>query len=111
MYLNDLENFIISSGVNTIDLEIISEEVHVYIKLLILLYAEDNFEKALDNFHEYCTLWKLKINITKANVVIFNSKRNRNLSFSIGGKTISKKYSYKYLGFISSKSESFLNAK
>ena len=41
MYLNDLENFILSGGVNTIDLEIISEEVHVYIKILIILYADD----------------------------------------------------------------------
>ena len=39
MYLNDLDFFLISGGVNSIDLEIISE-VHVYIKLLILLYAD-----------------------------------------------------------------------
>ena len=82
LYLNDLENFIISGGVSIIDLEIISNETHVYIKLLILLYADDtiifsndkeNFQKVLDNFHEYCTMWKLKVNITKTNVVIFNS--------------------------------------
>ena len=65
MYLNDLENFIISGGVKTVDLEVISEEVHVYIKILILLYADDtiifsndkdNFQKAVDTFYEYCTL-------------------------------------------------------
>ena len=50
---------------NSIDLEIISDEIHVYLKLLILLYADDtiifsndkeNFQKALDNFHEYCNI-------------------------------------------------------
>ena len=41
LYLNDLENFIISGGVSSIDLVIISNETHVYLKLLILLYADD----------------------------------------------------------------------
>ena len=89
MYLDDLENFIISGGVDSINLEIRTNEIHVYLKLLILLYADDtiifsnnktNFQKALDNFHEYCTIWKLKINLSKTNVVIFNSRTN---SFNI----------------------------
>ena len=74
LYLDDLENFIISGGVDSINLQIRSNEIQVYIKLLILLYADDtiifsndkrNFQKALDNFHEYCTIWKLKVNLTK----------------------------------------------
>ena len=120
MYLNDLENFIISGGVSSIDLEIISNETHVYLKLLILLYADDtiifsndkeNFQKALDNFHEHCTMWKLKVNLTKTNVVIFNSRTNRNMTLTLGGQNIAINDTYKYLGIIFSKSGSFLNAR
>ena len=94
LYLNDLETFITSGGVNSIDLEIISDEIHVYLKLLILLYADDtiifsndkeNFQKALDNFHVYCNIWKLKVNLTKTNVIVFNSRTNRNMSFTLRG--------------------------
>ena len=120
LYLNDLENFIISGGVSSIDLEIISNETHVYLKLLILLYADDtiifsndkeNFQKALDNFNEYCTMRKLKVNLTKTNVVIFNSRTNRNLTFTLGGQNIAINDTYKYLGIIFSKSGRFLNAR
>ena len=74
LYLNDLETFIIFGGVNSIVLEVVSNESRIYLKLLILLYADDtiiflddkdNFQKALDNFHEYCFAWKLKVNLTK----------------------------------------------
>ena len=41
MYLDDLESFIISGGVDGINLEIRTNEIHVYLKLLILLYADD----------------------------------------------------------------------
>ena len=120
MYLDDLENFIISGGVDGINLEIRTNEVQVYLKPLILLYAGDtiifsnnktNFQKALDNFHEYCTIWKLKVNLSKTNVVIFNSRTNRNMTFTLGGQTLSITDKYKYLGVIFSKSGSFLNAK
>lgn len=120
LYLNDLENFIISGGVSSLDLEIISNEIHVYLKLLTLLYADDtiifsnnkeNFQKALDNFYEYCIIWKLKVNLTKTNVVIFNSRTNGNMTFTLGGQIINITNTYKYLGVIFSKSGSFLNAR
>ena len=118
--MNDLETFIISGGVNSIDLEVVSNESHIYLKLLILLYADDtiifsddkdNFQKALDNFHEYCIAWKLKVNLTKTNVVVFNSRINRNLSFHLGGQPITISDTYKYLGVIFSKSGSFFKAR
>ena len=120
LYLNDLETFITSGGVNSIDLEIISDEMHVYLKLHILLYADDtiifsndkeNFQKALDNFHEYCNIWKLKVNLTKTNVIVFNSRTNRNMSFTLVGQTITLSDMYKYLGVIFSKSGSFLKTR
>ena len=95
MYHDDLENFIISGGVDGINLEIRTNEIHGYLKLLILLYADDtiifsnnktNFQKALDNFHEYCSIWKLKVNLSKKIAVILNSQNNRNMTFTLGVK-------------------------
>lgn len=118
IYLNDLENFLLSSNISSLDLETISNEINIYLRLLILLYADDtvifsnnkeNFQKALDSFFDYCELWKLNVNYSKTNVVIFNSRNNRNFTFNIGGNDILVTDKYKYLGVIFSKSGSFLN--
>ena len=120
IYLNDLESFLLSGGVDTIDLEILSQESITYVKLLILLYADDtiifscdkdNFQKALENFQEYCQTWKLKINYSKTKVMIFNARRTNNFEFNIGGHNIEVTDKYKYLGVLFSKSGSFLNAR
>ena len=42
LYLNDLESFLLSGGVETLDLEILTNELNLYLKLLILLYAHDS---------------------------------------------------------------------
>ena len=58
IYLNDLESFLLSGGIDTIDLEILSQKSINYVELIILLYADDtkifscdkvNYQKALDN--------------------------------------------------------------
>ena len=70
MYLNDLESYILSAGVEPINLEYQNNDALLYLKLLILLYADDtvifsnneeDFRKSLDAFHEYCLMWKLNV--------------------------------------------------
>ena len=94
IYLNDLESILLSGGVDTIDLEILSQESTTYVKLLVLLYADDstifscdkdNFQKALDNFQEYCQTWKLNINYSKTKVMIVNARRTNTFAFNKGG--------------------------
>lgn len=120
LYLNDLETFLLSGGVESLDLEVITQELHIYLKLLLLLYADDtvifsndkeNFQICLDNFYEYCIMWKLNINFEKTKIVIFNSKSTNKPIFKIGASDIQVVDSYKYLGVILSKSGSFLNAR
>ena len=50
--LERFRTFIISGGVNSIDFEVVSNESHIYLKLLILLYADDTiiFSDDKDNF-------------------------------------------------------------
>ena len=66
MYLNDLESYLLSGGVETLDLELSTQEITVYLRLLLLLYADDtaifsnnkeNFKKCLDEFNDYCSMW------------------------------------------------------
>ncbi|MEW8547774.1 MAG: reverse transcriptase family protein, partial [Candidatus Thiodiazotropha sp.] len=77
MYLNDLESYILASGTEPINLEFQNDETIYFLKLLILLYADDtiifsndkdDFQKALDAFQEYCQMWKLQINYDKTNI-------------------------------------------
>ena len=56
-------------------------------------------------------MWKLKVNLSKTKVVVFNSQTNKNLSFHLGGQPIEISKSYKYLGVIFSKSGNFLQAR
>ena len=41
MYLNDLESYLLSGGVETLDLELSTQEITVCLRLLLLLYADD----------------------------------------------------------------------
>ena len=120
MYLNDLESYLLSGGVETLDLELSTQEITVYLRLLLLLYADDtaifsnnkeNFQKCLDEFNDYCSMWKLNINFIKTELVIFNSRNDQNYLFSIGEHRIKITDKYKYLGIILSRSGSFLNAR
>ena len=52
-----------------------------YLKLYVLLYADDTvilaespreLQLALDAMDQYCTLWKLKINVSKTKVLVFS---------------------------------------
>ena len=56
-------------------------------------------------------MWKLNINFSKTEIIVFNSKNNDNFEFKIGDHTIKITSKYKYLGVIFSRSGSFLNAR
>ena len=120
LYLNDLETFLLSGGVETLDLELRTNELNMYLKLLLLLYADDtviisnnkeNFQKCLNEFYDYCQMWKLNINFSKTEIIIFNSRNNNNFEFKLGDNIIKITDKYKYLGVIFSRSGSFLNAR
>ncbi|MEW8548382.1 MAG: reverse transcriptase family protein, partial [Candidatus Thiodiazotropha sp.] len=120
IYLNDLESFLLSSGSEGLMFEFNNEGIQCYLKLLILLYADDtvifsndinDFQKCLDAFFDYCNMWKLTINYDKTKVIVFNSRKTCNMEFKIGENIIEIIDRYKYLGVMLFKSGSFLNAK
>ena len=120
IYLNDLETFLVASGSEGINLEFNHENILCYLKLLILLYADDtvifsndqgDFQECLNAFNEYCEMWKLTINYNKTKIIVFNASHVNNINFNIGENEISITVNYKYLGVLFYKSGSFLRAK
>ena len=75
-YLNDLEKFFIQNDINSLEkVEILcADNLHIYIEIFALLYADDtiilaeipeSLQNALNSFENYCTRWKLKVNLNK----------------------------------------------
>jgi len=62
---------------------------------LIHLYADDTvlmaespeeLQMLLDAFDDYCTIWKLKVNVDQTKIMIFSRGRQpQNLKFSLHG--------------------------
>ena len=90
------------------------------LKLFALLYADDtvilsdnksNFQYALNIFSTYCKKWKLKINETKSNIMIFGTvKKRKSLKFSINEKPIKIVNTFTYLGLEFNKNGRYISA-
>ena len=120
LYLNDLQEFLENANitdVNSISSDI-ENELTVYLKIFLLLYADDtillseskeNLQLLLDKFLEYCNKWKLKVNVDKTKIMIFSKGRiPENYKFYIQNQEIEIVKNYKYLGILFSRSGSFL---
>ena len=71
LFLNDLEDFLNAHHCKGISVDYTDEDIRLYLKILILLYADDtvifgtdphSFQDNLNIFYEYCQLWELNIN-------------------------------------------------
>ena len=83
LYLNDLQDFLETTnvkGLETISKDI-ENELMVYFKMFILLYADDtilmsesneDLQLMLNEFCDYCKQWKLKVNVQKTKVMVFS---------------------------------------
>jgi hypothetical protein len=93
----------------------------MYLKLFILLYADDtvifsdnenDFRNALNNFKNYCDLLKLNTNVHKTKIMIFSKGLpTLNKTFTIGEHKLEVVKEYKYLGLFFASSGSFLKTK
>ena len=123
LYLNDLEDLLSQNGVSNLEEieKLCLDNLHVYIKIFVLLYADDTIvlaetpealQIALDAFETYCTHWKLKINLNKTKVMIFCKEKTRNLPiFKLFNQNIQIVDSYSYLGVNFNYNCSFVNNK
>ena len=118
IYLNDLEDYLNSKNHNGFVLDNQENDIYSYLKLLILLYADDtillsddtvDLQNSLNDFIAYCKEWKLNINIDKTKCIAFCSRNRRIDTIKIGNHPLEWIDSYKYLGTMFSKSGSFIN--
>ena len=99
---------------------IFDEKLLYYLKLYILMYAddtvvlaesEDEMQKSLNTLHEYCEEWKLKINVTKTKIMIFSREKIRNLpDLTFGNSKMEVVFEYNYLGIIFNYNGNFTKA-
>ena len=84
IYLNVLERYLLSNNITGVTCEVNDEFIYVYLKLYILLYADDtvlfsnskdDLQQTLDVFERYCDDWKLSVNVAKSKVLIFTASR------------------------------------
>ena len=127
LFLNDFENFLHDHGFSgPSDLHMNSkcqflDDLEIYLKLAILLYADDmiiladsaeSLQKALDILNDYCIEWRLKVNIQKTKAMVFSRGRIRvNIPvFTYAGGEIELVLHFTYLGVTFSYNGSFLKA-
>ena len=122
IFLNDLDFFLTSKRVEGVTCDFAMQEINIYLKLIILLYADDTvifsdsadgLQHALNTFSEYCDKWRLTVNITKTKIIIFNSRGRpkQTTKFTLRGSEIEITNEYKYLGIYFSQSGAFASAK
>ena len=72
LFLNDVENYLLSK--TSANVLISDENFDVYLKLVVILYADDtvllanseeDLKLLLNTFNDYCSEWKLGINYEK----------------------------------------------
>ena len=80
--------------------------------LVILSTTELGLQKALDKLYDYCTKWKLTLNVNKTKTIVFNKtgKLMKNINFFYSTSQIENVHSYKYLGIKITASGSFTAA-
>ena len=122
LYMNDLTDFLVNrniTGLSSIS-DSLEQELDVYLKIFILLYADDtvlmseskdDLQHQLNEFSEYCDLWKLNVNVSKTKVPIFSKGRAQNCDFFLKNNLVEVVKGFNYLGILFSNSGSFTKAK
>ena len=110
MFLNDLEDTLITKGGDGLDVDDIT--------LFLMLYADDivvfgktkeELQNNLDLLADYCNRWKLVVNVSKTKIMIFRKGGAvaRNLEFSYNGNKIDIVNKFSYLGMVFTTGGSF----
>ena len=94
-------------GLNKLSCDV-ENELETFMKLYVLLYADDivvlaesanELQLALNKLNEYCQKWSLSVNVTKTKIVIFSRGKVRKYPrFTLGCNEIEVKDDYVYLG-------------
>ena len=118
LYVNDLNNYFIENACIGVSLNCIQDDVLIYYcKLLLLMYADDtvlfattakDLKHSLKLYSEYCSQWKLDINVEKTKIVCFGIYRKP--IFKLYNQEVEVVNIFNYLGITFSKNGRFTNA-
>ena len=108
LFINDLEEYLVTKGNEFLNFK--DERCNDYLRLLVLLYADDTIvlsnspaglQKGLNDLSNYCNLWKLQVNSSKTKVVIFSKRKPKKLPvFKYHNNVLEIVDEFKYLGVI-----------
>ena len=114
IYLNDFEYYVsrqyrgLAQLSHDISLNLSDDDVEIFLRLYVLLYADDTIvmaespqelQLALNAVCDYCHSWKLKVNTDKTKIMIFSKGKVKNFPvFGFGTDTIKVVDDYVYLG-------------
>ena len=97
--------------------------VSVYLKLYLLLYADDTvilaeshieLQSALNAMYLYCKIWKLEVNASKTKIAIFRKRICKDIVnpvFAFNGEVINIEDDFTYLGIVFMSNGSFCKNK
>ena len=121
IFLNDLEHFLAQKHVNGFACDVNTTEISMYLKLLILLYADDtvsfsdnkdDLQLTFNVFSECCLQLRSTVNISKTKIVVFSEGRTKHyINFTFQTKNMEIVDTYKYLRIFLGKSGSYVQAK
>jgi len=116
--LNDLEHYLIVKESECISL--FDADLDLYLKLYVLLYADDTviFAKSendlistLSLFVDYCKIGNLNINVEKTKIMVFGDSIRQSRNIVVQNIHFEVVNTFKYLGVIFSENRRFLFAK
>jgi exonuclease III len=110
IFLNDLPRYLDQCGCSPVTLLDTTLSALLYADDLVLVSTSaEGLQKCMNLLGRYCTQWKLKINLSKTKVMVFN-KRNRDISIVYNGHKIQVVDNYCYLGLVIHSSGTFTSA-
>lgn len=106
-----LFNIFIDGIVSDLKQNVKCEPVHVNnLNVNCLLYADDivilsesksGLQTSLDILYNYCSNWKLQVNVDKSKIMVFNSNsKHQSINFTFNGNTMQVVSKYCYLGIV-----------
>ena len=103
LYLNDLPNEFIFDGNDSVKIGQSDISCLLYADdLIIMATSPEALQKCITKLEQYCTKWKLEVNLKKTKVMIFNKQGSliKKHKFSYKNNMIENVREYKYLGFL-----------
>ena len=102
LYINDLPDIFKFKGNNPVAVGNIEISCLKYADDLVLMSTCPlSLQKYITNLEEYCTKWKLEVNLKKTKIIVFNKQGSliKKYKFFFKKQIIQSTREYKYLGF------------